>query len=146
MTPEAEWTLALRSSGHRVTSQRLAILSALSASRHPTAESLHDQLQAQEPTLSLSTVYRNLAVLQDVGLVTHAHVGAGGPVYHLASEPAHIHLSCLRCGSVTSVVAATARAFADRVAAETWFQIDPGHSAVYGVCGSCLGAREDSPR
>ncbi len=134
---ESEWEAALRSHGHRVTPQRLAILRMVSAIRHPTAESIYEAMGEAEPSLNLSTVYRNLAVLQEVGLVTHAHIDAKAPVYHLAAEPNHIHLSCLTCGEVTSVQPETAAAFAERVATDTGFQIRPGHSAVYGFCPKC---------
>ena len=134
---DSEWEAALRSHGHRVTSQRLAILRSISTMKHPTAESIHEALGQAEPSLNLSTVYRNLAVLQEVGLVTHAHIDARAPVYHLAAEPSHIHLACLVCGDVTSVEPETAGAFAERVALDTDFVIQPGHSAVYGYCPNC---------
>lgn len=140
-----DWEQALRERGHRVTAPRLAILLALTVAKHPTAESIHEHLRDSQPTVNLSTVYRNLAVLQDAGLVTHAHVGSGAPVYHLAEEADHIHLSCLNCGRVTSVPAATAEQFADRVAADTGFAIEPGHSAVYGWCGDCRGSGAAGP-
>jgi Fur family ferric uptake transcriptional regulator len=137
--PESDWEVALRAQGHRVTTQRLAILRAVAEERHPTAESIYEALRDSEPPLNLSTVYRNLALLQQAGLITHAHIDAGSPVYHLAEEPSHIHLSCLACGAVKSVEPDTASAFAQRVAADTGFVIEPGHSAVYGRCADCAG-------
>jgi Fur family ferric uptake transcriptional regulator len=137
----ADWEATLRSRGYRITAQRLAILHTIATSRHPTAESIFDHLRHSEPALNLSTVYRNLAVLQEVGLVTHAHFGSGAPIYHLADEPPHIHLSCLRCGRVTSVGPDTAAAFARRVLADTGFVIDTSHSAVHGLCRECSTSR-----
>lgn len=144
MQPQ-DWELALRERGHRVTAPRLAILRALTTARHPTAESIHELLRGSQPSVNLSTVYRNLAVLQDAGLVTHTHVGAGAPVYHLAEEADHIHLSCLNCGRVSSVPAAAAEQFARRVAADTGFAIEPGHSAVYGWCSDCRAGDDAGP-
>ena len=134
---DADWEATLRAKGHRVTAQRLAILRAVADERHPTAESIYETLRDSKPPLNLSTVYRNLAVLQQAGLITHAHIDAGSPVYHLAEEPSHIHLSCLTCGAVTSAEPETAAAFAQRVLVDTGFVIDPGHSAVYGRCPEC---------
>ena len=71
--------------------------------RIPTAESIHAHLVQVDPGLSLSTVYRNLTVLQELEVITHAHIGSGAPVYHLAETDPHVHLSCLRCGAVASV-------------------------------------------
>ncbi len=139
MSDEA-WREQLRSHGQRVTPQREAILRAVQDLPHPTAESIHAHLVAAEPGLSLSTVYRTLVVLQDLGVVTHAHFGSGPPVYHLADRPPHVHLSCLRCGAVTSVPGELAAGFAEEVGAAVGFRIDPTHSAVYGVCRACAAA------
>lgn len=136
MTDEA-WRDELRSRGHRVTPQREAVLRAVRDLPHPTAESVHARLARTEPGLSLSTVYRTLAVLQDLGVVVHSHIGAGPPVYHLAEDPPHVHLSCLTCGEVTSVPVDAAAGFADEVGARTGFRLDPTHSAVYGICAGC---------
>ncbi len=113
------------------------MLEAVRGQSHPTAESIHESLQASDPGLSLSTVYRNLTVLQEAGVITHAHFGSGPPVYHLAGTSPHIHLSCLDCGSVTSVETSAADGFAEAVDAESGFRIDPTHSAVYGLCATC---------
>ncbi len=134
---ESEWEAALRSHGHRVTPQRLAILRMISTMRHPTAESIHEAMGEAEPSLNLSTVYRNLAVLQEVGLVTHAHIDAKAPVYHLAAEPSHIHLSCLTCGDVSRGRPGTAAACAERVATDTGFRSRRGRAAVSGFCPTC---------
>lgn len=104
---------------------------------HPTAESIHAHLVVTDPDLSMSTVYRNLAVLQEIGVVTHAHIGSGPPVYHLADGVPHIHLSCLRCGAVSSVAPDLADGFATQVVAASGFRIDATHSAVYGICARC---------
>ena len=136
MTDEV-WRDQLRSRGQRVTPQREAILRALSTLPHPTPESIHASLIEEEPGLSLSTVYRTLAVLQDLEIVSHAHIGPGSPVYHLVERPPHIHLSCLRCGVVVSVPIDSAAGFTRDVAESTGFRIDATHSAVDGVCAGC---------
>ena len=134
---EEAWRSRLRAGGHRITPQREAVLQAVHDLPHPTAESIHAHLAQSEPGLSLSTVYRNLAVLQELDVITHAHFGSGAPVYHLAGTDPHLHLSCLRCGTVASVPGAAAEPFATAVAAATGFRIDPTHSAVYGICERC---------
>jgi Fur family ferric uptake transcriptional regulator len=131
------WELVLRDHGCRVTVQRVAILGALAELRHPTVEAIHEHLRSAEPALNLSTVYRTLSVLEDAGIVTHAHIGARGPVYHLAAEAPHLHLSCLGCGRVVSVDVRAAAGLAAEVAAQTGFRIEPAHSAVYGWCAEC---------
>lgn len=134
---EEAWRARLRAGGHRITPQREAVLRAVTDLPHPTAESIHAHLVESDPGLSLSTVYRNLAVLQELAVITHAHIGTGPPAYHLADTAPHIHLSCLGCGAVASVPATAAADFADDVATRTGFRVDATHSAVYGICARC---------
>jgi len=137
---ERTWQEHLRAKGHRITPQRKLILAAVAQLPHPTPESILQHLRQTEPTLNLSTVYRNLTVLQESGLITHAHIGTGSAVYHLADEHAHLHLNCLNCGRLVSAAASIAADFAREVSAQTGFLIDPTHAAVYGTCADC--ARE----
>jgi Fur family ferric uptake transcriptional regulator len=139
---EDAWRARLRAGGHRVTPQREAVLQAVQDLAHPTAESIHAHLARLEPGLSLSTVYRNLTVLQELEVITHAHIGSGAPVYHLAEVDPHIHLSCIRCGTVASVPGSTAGPFAADVHALTGFRVDATHSAVYGICAACAEAAD----
>lgn len=80
--------------------KRTAILEALaSVTEHPTAEMLYNALKSDYPELSLGTVYRNLTVLADEGLVVRvAHVG-GQERYDARTEP-HAHFICRKCRKV----------------------------------------------
>ena len=44
--------------------------------------------------MNVSTIYRTLELLEQLGLVTHTHLGHGAPRYHLAAEAEHVHLVC----------------------------------------------------
>ncbi|MFN8125197.1 MAG: Fur family transcriptional regulator [Candidatus Nanopelagicales bacterium] len=135
MTEEA-WRARLRARGHRITPQREAVARAVAELPHASAESVHAHLRSDDPDLSLSTVYRNLTVLQELGVIEHTHLGTTS-VYHLVGEDPHIHLSCLRCHAVRSVPADVADDFAAQVAELTGFQLDATHSAVHGLCAEC---------
>lgn len=132
---------ALRQRGGRVTSARRAVIGALvGAEAHVTAEDLAAQVQAAQPDVHLSTVYRTLDALERLGIVDHTHLGHGRAIYHLTDEP-HQHLVCESCGAVVEVPDAT---FAD-LAAQLWtgyrFTLRPSHFAVLGRCAAC-GAGE----
>lgn len=77
--------------------KRTAILEALAAvTEHPTAEMLYNSLKPHYPELSLGTVYRNLSVLEQEGLVVSvAHVD-GQERYDARTSP-HAHFVCKRC-------------------------------------------------
>lgn len=83
--------------------KRSAILEALaSVTEHPTAEMLYNMLKPDYPELSLGTVYRNLAVLAEEGLVISvAHVG-GQERYDARTGP-HSHFICRSCKKVLDV-------------------------------------------
>jgi Fur family peroxide stress response transcriptional regulator len=80
--------------------KRQAILDALCATKeHPTAEMLYNQLKPDYPELSLGTVYRNLSILAEDGLVTTVVRVAGQERYDADTSP-HAHFVCRECKRV----------------------------------------------
>lgn len=131
----------LRARGYRVTPQRNLVFAAVNDLGHATPEEILVRVQVAAPKVNLSTVYRTLEVLEDVGLVTHAHLGHGSPTYHSVDDDVHIHLVCRRCDGIDSISAAAARDFLDSLQRERGFATDVGHMAIHGLCRSC---REDA--
>ena len=130
----------LRAHGLRLTAQRQRVLEAVGALEHATPESIGARLrEAAGPggaAPDTSTVYRNLEVLERLGLVWHTHLGKGAPVYH-AAEHQHLHVVCSECGEVTSVDPELLAGAAERLAAELGFTVDVGHVALSGTCRAC---------
>jgi len=129
----------MRAGGGRITSARRALVTALlEYDGHPTAEGLAAAVQARQPDVHQTTIYRILDDLERLGVVEHTHLGHGPAVYHL-SESAHPHVVCERCGVVIEV---ERRAF-DALARQLWenhaFVLHPGHFAVTGRCKDCAG-------
>jgi len=131
------WEERLRSHGYRVTDQRVAVLEAVEELGHATPEEICTRVQVNSPRVNLSTVYRTLEVLEEVGLVTHAHLGHGSPTYHSVDDDLHIHLVCRSCDLVDSVPAEVAAPFLDALRQSRGFSTDVGHMAVHGVCRDC---------
>lgn len=131
------WDDRLHARGYRVTPQRTLVLAAVNDLGHATPEDILLRVQAEAPRVNLSTVYRTLEVLEDVGLVTHAHLGHGSPTYHSVADDVHIHLVCRQCESVDSIPAASARGFLDALERECGFATDVGHMAIHGLCRTC---------
>ncbi len=136
---EAEPILGLlRARGGRVTTCRRAILETfLGIGGHITAEALTAQVQAGQPDVHESTVYRFLDELERLGVVDHVHLGHGPAVYHLASD-AHHHLVCDRCGEVVEVPEELFADLRGRLQDDFGFRLQPRHFAVTGRCRSCL--------
>lgn len=133
-----EWILALlRARGGRVTSARRAIIAALlDAANHVTADELASAVQAAQPDVHLSTIYRCLDALEELEVVDHVHLGHGRAVYHLADER-HQHLVCSVCGAVVEVPDEVFDDLTARLVDEFGFRLEPGHFAVPGRCGAC---------
>ena len=90
-----EMVATLKDRGHRLAPQQQMILEAIEGSTgHISAESIHAKVAAQFPQVNISTVYRTLELLQELGLVTHTHFDDGVAQYHLSSEAPHQHMVC----------------------------------------------------
>jgi Fur family transcriptional regulator, ferric uptake regulator len=133
----------LHARGYRVTPQRTLVLAAVNDLGHATPEEILVRVQEAAPKVNLSTVYRTLEVLEDVGLVTHAHLGHGSPTYHSVDDDVHIHLVCRVCDGIGSVPAGAARGFLDALDRDQGFATDVGHMAIHGVCRSCREGGHD---
>ena len=108
--------------------------------RHGTPEEILVEVQRTASGVNLSTVYRTLEVLEDVGLVTHAHIGHGAPTYHAVDEHVHIHLVCDLCSKVSSVPAEVASQFVSSLKADHGFVTDISHVSIHGWCVECVEA------
>lgn len=141
-----DWELRLRERGYRITPQRQLVLEAVEQLRHGTPEEVLAEVQRTAAGVNLSTIYRTLDVLEEVGLVTHAHIGHGAPTYHAVDEDPHIHLVCDVCGTVTSVPASVARGFVDELESGYGFRTEITHVSVHGRCRGCAGAARGAGR
>ena len=134
---------ALRSRGLRMTPQRRLVLDAVVALGHGTPEQVAERVQEAVPSLSLSTVYRTLDLLEEMGVVSHTHLGHKAPTYHATGHADHIHLVCRRCGGVEEADVDGAAALADEVRRRYGFRTDVTHLSLDGVCAACAGKQHD---
>jgi len=87
----------------RKTQQRKIILEELQKSRkHPTALEIYDAVRIQLPKISIGTVYRNLEVLQEMGLIKRIHTG-DSQMHFDSNVEDHNHIRCLKCGKVRDI-------------------------------------------
>lgn len=128
----------LRAAGRRLTPQRQQVLDAVERLGHASPERIVDAVaEAGGAPMALSTVYRSLEALQDLGLVTHTHVDHRVPSYHLTSHATHIHVVCRECGSVGEAPVDVAEEFVARLDRSLGFEADVTHAAVHGLCRTC---------
>lgn len=143
------WHEELRARGYRVTPQRQLVLEAVTALEHATPEEVYEQVRRTARGINISTVYRTLELLEQLGLVTHTHLGHGAPTYHAATDADHVHLVCRDCGKVDEVSPSVAESLVGRLRADHGFEPDIHHLTVFGRCTDCqgpdAGAAESGP-
>jgi Fur family ferric uptake transcriptional regulator len=131
----------LRADGGRITTaRRLLVKELLRARGHVTAEKLVKRVQASQPDVAESTIYRILDSLERLGVIVHTHLGHGPAVYHLAEE-SHGHLVCDHCGAVIEVPLDLLGKVTSAVREHHRFEIGVQHFAIGGTCSRCLGSR-----
>jgi Fur family transcriptional regulator, ferric uptake regulator len=127
----------LHSLGYRLTPQRQLVLEAVERLRHATPDEILAEVQAHSRAVNVSTVYRTLEVLEELGLVRHTHLSDRAPTYHSVTDHEHFHLVCRNCRKVMSVDPGVVAPLAERLEAEHGFVLDIGHLAVFGRCVDC---------
>ncbi|TYL45563.1 transcriptional repressor [Nocardioides sp. BGMRC 2183] len=132
-----DWRSVLREKGYRLTPQRELILGAVEELGHATPDEVLAHVQERASTINPSTVYRTLEVLEELGLIRHAHLSDRAPTYHSVTDHEHFHLVCRRCRKVTSVDVEDARGFMESLTTTHAFNPDVGHLTVFGTCMEC---------
>ena len=88
----------------RLTKQKVAILNYLKSTKtHPDAEAVYEALKAENPNISLSTVYRNLAQMSDDGIILKLVTGGKSDHFDGDTSP-HQHFICSNCSKILDVM------------------------------------------
>jgi Fur family transcriptional regulator, ferric uptake regulator len=136
----------LRARGERVTRVRQAVIEVLDGTvEHLDADQIVGQAAASAPGVHRASVYRALATLGDLGLVTHTHIGGSAAVYHLSIDlpetpvetQSHAHLQCSSCHRVIDIPVAVLDPLVARVERDLGFRLEPQHTALLGICADC---------
>ena len=130
----------LQELGYRLTPQRLMVLSAIEGSPdHISAEEIYEQVKAKYPNVNISTVYRTLELLRELGMVTQTDLGEGRVRYHPAERGHHHHLICSRCGRIFELDESLLYPLKEALLREYGFMADLRHLAIFGRCRDCQG-------
>jgi len=127
----------MRRKGLRLTEQRRAIIELLQKTEdHPAADWVYDRLKKKLPGVSLGSVYRNLRVLVDQGLVKENKYQDGVTRYCTNLKPHH-HLFCTECGRVVDIEVDINGDLKERIEREHKFVIRSVYIEFRGVCSEC---------
>jgi len=132
-----DWRSRLREKGYRLTPQRELILAAVDCLGHATPDEVLAEVRTHSTAVNASTVYRTLEVLEELGLVRHAHLSDRAPTYHSVRDHEHFHLKCRNCDRVISVDPTVLAPLLERLRGDFGFEADVGHLTVFGTCTEC---------
>ena len=128
----------LRARGLRWTPQRRALIEVLLQSDgHVTGAELVDRCRAADPTTVPSTVYRTLDVLEELGVVRHAHGVDGREEFHVFPVTDHGHLYCTNCHGAWEVGPDEAGPLLDAIERSRGFRVQLSHLSIAGLCREC---------
>jgi len=120
-----------------MTPQRHAILTYLVESKsHPTADDIYRALENQFPSMSVATVYNNLKVFVETGLVRELTYGDSSSRYD-ADMHDHYHVICESCGKITDFEIEPVRHVEEAAMRATGFKVHGHRLEVHGLCPDC---------
>ena len=128
----------LKDAGHRATPQRLLILSTLRHARgHLTVAQIQNTVHQLYPTMNASTIYRNLATLKSLRLISETRIGSEESLYEWIDEEKHHHIVCRNCSMVLQIDNNCLSLLSDSLLKTYGFTLDTDHFAIAGVCSNC---------
>ncbi len=135
---------AFRRVGCRVTPQRMMIVAAVrEGGGHLSADQIHARVREKYPYVDISTVYRTLELLKELGLVTETDMGRGRLVYEFrGADRPHHHLVCQECGRTFELDHRFLEPLEEALLREYGFEADIHHFAVFGRCADCRSESE----
>lgn len=120
-----------------MTPQRRAIVAEIMRTQgHISPTSLARKVQGEMPGVNASTIYRTLTLLEEMGILAHAHLESGAE-YHRAEDAGHVHLTCSRCSAEDDLSLGEAEAMQTLIEKHRGFHPDLTHFAISGLCAGC---------
>jgi Fur family ferric uptake transcriptional regulator len=129
----------MRQCGYKLTPQRRAVLKIIIENRnHLTPEAIYERVKEEYPGIGLTTIYRTLNILSDLGLICEVYT-AGSRRSYLVRRPLehHHHLVCSRCNKVVDFTDCDLSDIERKLSQGTGFKIE-GHLLEFvGICPDC---------
>lgn len=128
--------------GRPVTTQRSLLLEIIrKAGKHLDADELYRLAKEKEPRISLATVYRNLKLFKELGLIVESSLGDTHSHYEIKGKTAHHHLVCLGCGKIIEFDSPLISKAVTDIQKEKEFEITSAQLKVEGYCKECQQKR-----
>ncbi len=130
----------LRRHGLNITAQRLAVLRAVSAQPHRTADDIYNVVRAEIGAISRQAVYDTLAALTDKGVLRRIQPAGSPARYEDRVGDNHHHLICRTCNRMVDVDCAVGDTPCLTAADSSGYEIDEAEVIYWGRCPECVAA------
>jgi Fur family ferric uptake transcriptional regulator len=121
----------------RLTTQRQIILEELGKVKsHPTANEVYDMVRRRLPRIGLGTVYRNLELMADSGIILKLEVGGTQKRFDATVVP-HYHIRCSSCGKVNDIDIAVQERINQEAEESCNYKVLGHHIEFSGICMNC---------
>jgi Fe2+ or Zn2+ uptake regulation protein len=127
----------LRDHGVQVTAQRIAVLQAVAARPHATADVVAEMARSEIGAISKQSVYDALSTLVDAGIVRRIEPAGSAARYETRVGDNHHHLVCRGCGAVVDVDCAVGAAPCLTAADAAGYSVDEAEVTFWGRCPEC---------
>ncbi len=129
-----------------MTRQRRVILEELrKLDSHPTADEVYEMARGRLPRISLGTVYRNLEILSECGLIRKLELGGTQKRFD-GNLRNHYHVRCIRCGSIEDVPLEPLTTIENAIRKVSDYEIIGTRLEFIGVCPRCRKEAQVSSR
>ena len=126
----------------RLTTQRQIILEELGKVKtHPTANEVYDMVRKRLPRIGLGTVYRNLELMAESGIILKLEVGGTQKRFD-ATTDLHYHIRCIDCGKVDDIEIPVQNQINESASENTAYEVLGHHIEFTGTCDGCKGEME----
>ncbi len=126
----------------RLTTQRQIILEELGkVTSHPTANEVYDMVRKRLPRIGLGTVYRNLELMAESGLILKIEVGGTQKRFDATIDP-HYHIRCSQCEKVDDIDIPVQHHINEIASTATNYNILGHHIEFSGICSECCEEKE----
>ncbi len=133
-----QMTKVLREQGCRLTPQRLALLKILAqTATHLNIEQIFERLKVDFPTTSLSTIYKTLSLLKDMGEILELNFPSIGSRYDGNQPYPHPHVVCTKCGQILDPEFLAMADLTRVMAQQTGYEITHHQLNFFGLCPKC---------
>ena len=132
-----DYVTLLKENDLKATFQRINILDVIDKHGHMSVEDIYEEIIKVHPSISLATIYKNIILMVEKGVLVEVPIAGKKPKYELAKRD-HIHLVCTECGNVEDkpCIEATDKVFTE-LSSKEHFKLNKRQVNLYGVCAFC---------